>query len=70
MRKSVFLLCFLPFWKVPNDFHKNFHANVLTFLQGLYLASSAFKSYTKDTIVLRLGKNNVAVKEAKKPPLF
>jgi len=37
---------------------------VSDFLQVQYLASSAFKGYTKSlTIVLGLGKNNVAAKK-------
>ena len=58
LRKSTFLLCFLPFCKSSWWFSKKFLATVLAFLQGLYLASSAFKDYTKSlTIVLGLGKN-------------
>jgi len=45
------------FGKVLDDFQKNFHANASAFFQGLYLASSAFKDYTKSlTIILGLGK--------------
>jgi len=64
-RKSAFFLCFLPFWETPWWFSKKFLATVLAFLQGLYLASSAFKDYTKSllTIVLGLGKNNVPAKK-------
>ena len=65
MRKFAFLLCFLPFWESSWWLSKNLHANVLAFLQGLYLASSAFKDYTKSlTIVLGLAKSNVAAKKA------
>ena len=64
LKKSDFLLCFLLFWE-SSWFSKKFLATVLAFLQGLYLASSAFKYYTKSvSIVLGLGKNNVAVKKA------
>jgi len=43
---------------------KKFLTTVLDFLQGLYLASSAFKDCTKSlTIVLGLGKNNVPAKK-------
>ena len=64
LKKSAFLLCFLLFWE-SSWFSKKLLATVLAFLQGLYLASSAFKYYTKSlSIVLGLGKNNVAVKKA------
>jgi len=64
LRKSAFLLCFLQFWESSWWFSKKFLATVLAFLQGLYLASSAFKDYTKSlTIVLGLGKNNVPAKK-------
>jgi len=65
LRKSDFLPCFLPFWESSWWFSKKFIATVLVFLQGIYLASSAFKDYTKPhAIVLGLGKNNVAAKKA------
>jgi len=50
-----FVSCFLG--KVLDDFQTNFHTNILAFLQGLYLVSTAFKDYNKSlTIVLELGK--------------
>ena len=53
-----------PFLESSWWFSKKFLATVLAFLQGLYLASSAFKDYTKSfTIVSGLGKNNVAAKK-------
>jgi len=64
LRKSAFLLCFLPFWESSWWFSKKFLPIGLAFLQGLYLVSSAFKDSTKSlTIVLGLGKNNVAAKK-------
>jgi len=43
---------------------KKISCHRLFFLQGLYLASSAFKDYTKSlTIVVGLGKNNVPAKK-------
>jgi len=43
---------------------KKISCHRLAFLQGLYLASSAFKDYTKSlTIVVGLGKNNVPAKK-------
>jgi len=64
LRHSAFLLCFLPFWESSWWFSKKFLATVFAFLQGLYLASSAFKDYTKShAIVLELAKNNVAAKK-------
>jgi len=65
LRKSAVLLCFLPFWKSSWWFSKKFLAIVFALLQGLYLASSAFKDCTKSlTIVSGLGKNNVAATKA------
>jgi len=59
-------VCISNFWEnaVLDDFQKHFHANILAFLQGLYLALSAFKDYIKSlTIGLGLGKNNVTAKK-------
>jgi len=65
LRKSAFLLCFLPFWKSSWWFSKKFLATALAFLQWLYLTSSAFKDYTKAlTILLGMGKNSVAATKA------
>ena len=62
--ENLLFLCFLPFWESYWWFSKKFLATVLAFLQELYLASSAFKDYTKSlTIVLGLGKNNVPAKK-------
>jgi len=36
LRKSAFLLCSWLFKKVLDNFQKNFQANILAFLQGLY----------------------------------
>jgi len=52
------------FGKVLDDFQKKISCHHFSFLQGLYLASSAFKDNTKSLIiVLGLGKNNVAAKK-------
>ena len=65
LRKSTFLLCFLPFWVSSWLFSKNFLATVLAFLQGPNLALSAFKDYTKSlTIVLGWGKTMLRQKKA------
>ena len=65
LRKSDFLLCFLPFWERFWWCIKKFLVAILAFLQWLYLASSAFKDYTKShAIVSGLGKNNIAAKKA------
>jgi len=62
--KISLFLCVLPIWESSWRLKKQFLATVLAFLQGLYLASSAFKDYTKSlTIVLGLGKNNIAAKK-------
>jgi len=53
LRKSTFLLCFLPFCKSSWWFSKKFLATILAFLQGLYLASSAFKDYTWPRVLSR-----------------
>ena len=66
LRKSVFCFVSCLFGKVVDDFQKTFHSNVLAFLQGLYLASSAFKDYTKSlTIVLGLRKKQCWDKQSK-----
>jgi len=64
LRKSVFFLCFLPFWESSWCIFKKISFHRFSCLQGLYLASSAFKDHTKSpTIVLGLGKNNVPEKK-------
>jgi len=62
MRKFSFCFVSCLFGKVLDDFHTKIHANVLVFLQVLYLASTTFKDYT--TIVLGLGKKQCWGKKA------
>ena len=63
----AFLQKFLMIFKKISCHHFSFFARTIPGLecfQGLYLASSAFKDYTKSlTIVLGLGKNNIAAKK-------
>jgi len=67
------LFCFVSclFGNVLDDFQNKLHANVLAFLQGLYLVSSAFKDYTKSLIIVLglekkqcCGKKQIGAKEA------
>ena len=62
--KIRFFALFLAFLGKILMILKKIISTVLAFLQGLYLASSAFRDYTKSlTIISGLGKNNVATKK-------
>jgi len=62
--ENPFFALFLAFLGKILMILKKIISTVLAFLQGLYLASSAFRDYTKSlTIISGLGKNNVATKK-------